>query len=334
MLSLIIPVYKNELNLHRLLSEMTALSARMPEPLEVVFVVDGSPDRCAEILRERLPLIPLRSQLIELSRNFGSFAAIRAGLERGTGDAFAVLAADLQEPPELIERFSRALHAGEADIVFGCRARRSDPWLGKLMSRVFWGAYRAVVIGDMPRGGVDVFACTRVVRDRILELHESNTNLIALLLWVGYRREFMFYERAARLEGKSAWTVVKKLRYAVDSVFSFTDLPIQLLSYVGIFGMLAAVALAAFILVAKLLGKIEVPGYTPIVLTISFFGALTSFGLGILGQYLWLTLQNARRRPNFIVDRAETIVGAPPATPAVYSPPTDSRDPAHPQPSR
>lgn len=334
MLSLVIPVYKNELNLDRLLAEMTALSARMPEPLEVVFVIDGSPDRCAEILRERLPLLPLRSQLVELSRNFGSFAAIRAGLERGTGDRFAVLAADLQEPPELIERFSRALGGGAADIVFGCRSSRSDPWLSKLMSTAFWAAYRAVVIGDMPRGGVDVFACTRAVRDRVLALHESNTNLIALLLWLGFRREFMFYDRAARLEGKSAWTVVKKLRYAIDSVFSFTDVPIQLLSYAGVLGMIAAVVLALVILVAKALGTIQVPGYTPIVLTIAFFGALTSLGLGILGQYLWLTLQNARRRPNYIIDRAVTIAGAPPPSAPAAAPPTGSPAAEHPRPSR
>jgi polyisoprenyl-phosphate glycosyltransferase len=305
MLSLVIPVYKNEANLERLLAELVALAQRVAEPMEVVFVVDGSPDRCWEILRARLPELPLRTQLVRLSRNFGSFAAIRAGMESGIGDVFAVLAADLQEPPELIERFVRILRTGEVDIVFGCRSSRSDPWPTKLASGAFWRAYRRFVIGDMPAGGVDVFACTRTVRDRVLSLRESNTNLVALLLWVGYRREFVFYDRVARREGKSAWTVVKKLRYALDSVFNFTDLPIQLLSLIGIAGMVCAVLIALVIVTAKAAGAIDVPGYTPIVLTIAFFGALTSFGLGIVGQYLWLTLQNARNRPGYLIASAQ-----------------------------
>jgi glycosyltransferase involved in cell wall biosynthesis len=307
MLSLVIPVYKNEANLDRLLPALVALAERMAEPMEAVFVVDGSPDRCAEILAARLPGLPLRSRLVLLSRNFGSFAAIRAGLECGTGDLFAVLAADLQEPPELIERFAETLSGGAADIVFGCRNSRSDPWLARLAAGLFWATYRRFVIPEMPAGGIDVFACTREVRDRVLALRESNTNLVALLLWVGYRRQFVLYDRAARLEGKSAWTFGKKLRYAVDSVFSFTDLPIQLLSYVGILGMAFAVLLALIIIVAKALGKITVPGYTPIVLTIAFFGALTSLGLGIVGQYLWLTLQNARSRPGYLIASTQSF---------------------------
>lgn len=307
MLSLVIPVYKNEESIERLLTELALLADRLPEPLEVVFVVDGSPDRSAEMLRTRLPSSGLRAQLIVLSRNFGSFSAIRAGLERGEGDYFAVLAADLQEPPELVADFLTALRSDEADIVFGSRSRRADPWFSAFVSNAFWALYRSFVLPDIPRGGVDVFACTRAVRDRIVAFSEVSTNLIALLFWIGYRRKFVVYERAARLEGKSAWTFRKKLQYSIDSIFNFSDLPIRLLTYVGLAGMIAAIGLAIVILVAKANGRIEVPGYTPIVLTIAFFGALTSLGMGILGQYLWLALQNVRRRPNFIVDSAERI---------------------------
>src|SRR5437773_9469460 len=116
MLSLVIPVYKNELNLDRLLRELNALSSKMPVPLEVVFVVDGSPDRCLAILRERLPGSPFEGQLVSLTRKFGSFNAILAGLEKGRGDYFAVLTADLQEPPDLALRFLDMMRKGEADI--------------------------------------------------------------------------------------------------------------------------------------------------------------------------------------------------------------------------
>src|SRR6185369_17612096 len=120
MLSLIVPLYKSEEGLSRLLTELLKLQEELrPEPLEAVFVVDGSPDRCYEILAERLPNYPLRSQLLMLSRNFGSFAAIAAGLQSAKGDLFAVLAADLQEPPELVVEFARTLRGNEADVCFG-----------------------------------------------------------------------------------------------------------------------------------------------------------------------------------------------------------------------
>jgi glycosyltransferase involved in cell wall biosynthesis len=303
--SLVIPVYKNEANLDRLLAELVKLATRIPGEFEVVFVVDGSPDRCLQTLRERLPALPLRSQLLSLSRNFGSFAAIAAGLERARGVNMAVMAADLQEPPELVLQFFEALGAGRADVVFGVRGRRSDPWYSELASNIFWSLYRKFVIKDIPRGGVDVFGCTREVRDHLLQLQGVDSNLIALLFWLGFRREYFVYERQARREGKSAWTFGKKLRYCLNSIFNFTDLPVLLLLYSG--GVALALAIAASILViaAKVRGDIQVPGYTPIVLATLFFGALTSLGFGIVGQYLWLGLQVGRRRPNYIVHSAE-----------------------------
>ena len=243
--------------------------------------------------------------LFRSSRNFGSFAAIAAGLERARGGNMAVMAADLQEPPELILQFFEALDAGRADIVFGVRGGRSDPWLSEIASNIFWFLYRKLVIQDLPRGGVDVFSCTREVRDHLLQLQGVDSNLIALLFWLGYRREYIVYERQRRLEGKSAWTFGRKLRYCVNSIFNFTDLPIQLLLYAGSIALLLAVSASILVIVAKLRGDIPVPGYTPIVLATLFFGALTSLGFGIVGQYLWLALQIGRRRPHYIVRSAE-----------------------------
>jgi len=305
MLSLIIPVYRNEPNLESLLAELTELRRKVSCEMEVVFVVDGSPDRCLEVLRERLPAAAFASRLVSLSRNFGSFSAIMAGLEAGAGEHFAVLAADLQEPPELVVQFHEILAAGQADIVFGCRASRSDPWLSELFSRLFWWLYGAFIMAEMPKGGIDVFGCTRQVRDCLLGCTEADTNLVALLFWVGFRRSFVPYERRARKQGKSAWTLRKKLKYSFDSIFNFTDLPIQLLLSVGAGGIAAGTVFAAVLIFSKLTGRITVPGYSAIVLAIIFFGSLTSLGLGIVGQYLWLTLQNARKRPKYIVASAE-----------------------------
>jgi glycosyltransferase involved in cell wall biosynthesis len=307
--SLIIPVYRNEANLPRLLAALENLRTQFPCDFEVVFVVDGSPDRCHEILAARLPEAGFASQLIALSRNFGSFSAIMAGLKAAEGDYCGVMAADLQEPPELMLEFYRILSSGETDICFGHRASRVDPWFTELTSNLFWWVYRTYIVKDMPPGGVDVFACTRAMRDHIAQFRELNTNLVALLFWVGFRRAYVPYHRQQRLEGKSAWTLAKKLRYALDSIFNFTELPLQMLTYIGLFGLAIAIGLTVLVLAAKLTGRIDVPGYTPVVLVITFFGGLTSLGLGIIGRYLWLALENVRGRPGFIVQSVERIPG-------------------------
>ncbi len=307
MLSLVIPVYRNQENLPRLLQELGKLAEQLGDDLEVVFVVDGSPDKSLEVLQQRLPAWPVRTQLIELSRNFGSFAAVAAGLCSAEGEYLAVLAADLQEPPELMLEFHRILTSGDADVVLGFRAGRADPWLSRVLSHSFWGLYRRFVVRDMPSGGIDVFGCTRQVRDHIVALKEVHTNLIALVLWLGFRRKFVPYERRAREEGKSAWTIGRRLRYAVDSVFSFTDLPIRALLLLGVAGMAFAVIAGLTVLLMWSMGRVPVLGYTPLMLVMTFFGGLAALGMGIIGQYVWLSLQNTRGRPNYVIKSTQNF---------------------------
>ena len=310
LLSLVVPVYKNEENLDRLLSEIERLDEKLGRRLEVVFVVDGSPDRSLEILSARLPHFPVLTQLVSLTRNFGAFPAIAAGLARGTGDFFAVLAADLQEPPELIVEFWETLRSGEADVVFGCRAGRDDPPVSRFLSWIFWSFYRGFVLKDLPAGGVDIFGCNKAVRDQVLLLKEADSNLIALFLWVGFRRKFVPYYRRARQEGVSAWTIRKKVKYALDSIFNFTDLPLRVLLTSGVVGTLLSIAASVIVVIGRFTGLILVSGYTPIVLIVSFFGGLTTLGLGLIGQYLWLSLQNARGRPSYIVHSSRSFDAA------------------------
>src|SRR5690554_6210209 len=148
MFSLIIPVYKNEGSIPDLLQAISALHQQL-QPFEAVFVVDGSPDRSYELLKEQLAQQDFPSQLLLLSRNFGSFAAIRQGLATAQGDYFGVMAADLQEPPELIIEMATKLRADEADIVIGERQQRDDPLAQRLPAQLFWGAYRRYVVPDM-----------------------------------------------------------------------------------------------------------------------------------------------------------------------------------------
>ena len=306
-LTLVVPVYRNEGSIGDLVATVSQLSRLAGGRFEAVFVVDGSPDQSYSLLRSALPGAGFASQLITLSRNFGSFAAIRLGLSRAQGHYIAVMAADLQEPPELISRFLDVLQGGERDVAFGVREARHDALSSKLASRLFWALYRRLVMRDIPSGGVDIFAMTAEFRDRLLNLGESNTSLLAQLFWLGGRRDFVPYVRRKRQHGRSAWTVGKKLRYLSDSVFSFTDLPVRMLLGLGVLTLLVAVVMAAVVLLAKAFGVVAVPGYAGTMLTILFFGAFNALGLGVVGEYAWRTYENTKARPLVLVQSEESF---------------------------
>ena len=295
--SLIVPVYKNESTIPDLIQAIKGLSTQLVGGLEVVFVVDGSPDQSAPLLNQLLPESGLRAKLLLLSRNFGSFAAIRAGLAAAEGEYLAVMAADLQEPPGLLLDFFRTLQSEHVDIVIGTREARGDPFLSRLAADGFWFMYRKFVVPDMPIGGVDVFGCNRKFRDHLVRMEESHSSLVAQLFWMGFRRKTIGYARLARLSGKSAWTFRKRFTYLQDSLFSFTDLPIRILTWIGVAGILFSVVLGCIVVLAKLFDLIPVPGYAATILVVAFFGAVNIFGLGIVGTYAWRTYENTKHRP-------------------------------------
>jgi glycosyltransferase involved in cell wall biosynthesis len=309
--SLVIPVYKNEGSLPELLSQLEDLSEKLNHELEAVFVIDSSPDLSAKFLDHNLAKKSFSSQLIELSRNFGSYAAIRAGLEKSTGKYFAVMAADLQEPISLIEDFFRVLQSKEADVTVGVRLSRQDPVLNRLASHLFWKTYRAFIQKDMPKGGVDIFGCNEAVREQLLSMPETNSSLVGQLFWLGFRRKEVAYERLARRHGKSSWSLKKKLRYFLDSIFSFSDLPVQVLLFFGGFGLCFSVVFSGIVLYAKFVYSIPVPGYAATVLMVSFFGGLNSLSLGVIGNYVWRAYENTKQRPLSIIQSEKKERGVP-----------------------
>ena len=300
MLSLIIPVYRNEGSIPALLAAVAGLHAQLQGELQAVFVIDGSPDRCYELLRDALPAQIFPSRLVLLARNFGSFPAIRAGLAQCDSERYAVMAADLQEPPELVLRMDEALRNEHVDVVVGTREGRADPLMARLPAQLFWWAYRRYVVPEVPPGGVDVFGCNRAFRDHLLLLDERHSSLIAQIFWLGFRRKQISYVRREREHGKSAWTLTKKINYLMDSVFSFTDLPIRLLVRVGGTTALLAGLFGIIVAVARLAGFVSVPGYAMTLLTIIFLGAVNLFGLGIVGSYAWRIYENTKGRPHTV----------------------------------
>lgn len=300
-LSLIVPVYGNQDNIPSLVAAIEDLNERLNGRLEAVFVVDGSPDLSAQRLLEARAGFGFAHKIALHSRNFGSFTAIRTGLELATGEHFAAMAADLQEPPELILRFFEILESGESDVVFGQRTGRSDSLVRDALSASFWWLYRKLVIAEIPRGGVDIFACNRAARDVLLTIREPNSSLIAQLFWIGFRRSFVPYERRKREIGKSSWGLARRLRYMMDSIFSFSDLPIIILLWFGVLGCVMSLAFGLIVVIARLFGLIQEPGYATIVLLLTFFGSASLAVQGVLGSYLWRTFENTKQRPLRIV---------------------------------
>ncbi len=304
--SIVVPVYQNASSIDALVNRLEDLAAFYQGDFEAVLVVDGSPDDSASLLRARLPTSPLRARLIVLSRNFGSFAAIATGLAASRGHFCCVMAADLQEPMQFVLDAFAALSAGRADIAIGQRVGRSDPIAQTFASRAFWGPYRSLVNSEIPEGGVDVFACTRRVATQITSFTESNTSLIGLLFWVGFRREMVPYEREPRHSGASSWGLRKRTRYLLDSVYAFTDAPIILLQLIGAIGFVLSLLIGVLVLVGWTIGVIVEPGYTPLMLAIAAGTSAILLGLGIVGSYTWRAYENSKARPQTITASEET----------------------------
>jgi len=307
--TLIIPVYRNEEFLPEVLLAAQEIANQTEGILEVVFVVDGSPDRSESWLHEHLPAFAVPSQLIALSRNFGSFTAVRTGLAAARGEFIAVMAADLQEPPELMTDFFRSLAQGH-DVVVGTRSARDDPAASQLSARVFWKLYRFLVQPEIPASGVDVFAVSHRARDALLQLDEAHSSLIAQLFWIGFPRAEVPYERRVRKYGSSGWTWRKKAQYLLDSVFSFTAIPVTLLMIIGFAGTVGFLLLGVALMAARIFNLVVVPGYTAIMVTILFSASLILLGLGIVGSYVWRAYENTKRRPLGLVRERKQFNGS------------------------
>lgn len=324
--SIVIPVYGNAGSISELFARLDGMARDLPHPLEVVFVVDGSPDDSQARIEAEAARGRFLARVALHSRNFGSFAAIRTGLGLAEGPHFAVMSADLQEPAEWAVGVFRLLGGDTCDIVLGVREGRGDPLATRLTSGLFWRLYRSFVQPEMPAGGVDMFGCNAAVRDALLSLGEQRSSLVGQLMWIGFRRAELSYSRLPRRHDKSGWSLRRKLNYMADSVFAFTDLPIRLLQFVGGLGLAVCAVWAVVILGLRLAGRVPVLGYTPIVLAILFSTFLMLLGIGVLGGYLSRAFENSKGRPLALIARVRAYPASGEAPPG--SPDRRGEDPA------
>ena len=299
--SVVIPVYKNQKSIGDLFTALENSFLSDSLKVEVIFVLDGSPDNSESLIRQLAKSSALEIKIIRHSRNFGSFAAIRTGLLHAKGEFVGVMAADLQEEPKTLIQLFNDLDLKNADIAFGVRVQREDPFISTLASNVYWKFYRHYINPEIPKGGVDIFACRNEVAAQINSMKEVNSSLIGLLFWVGYKRIFVEYNRQPRKHGRSAWTFSKKMKYMSDSIFSFSDLPIRLVRALGVIGFTFSIVFGSFLILASLAGKITVPGYAPLMLAIILGNSSVLIALSVLGSYLWRVYENSQMRPASIL---------------------------------
>ena len=294
--NLIIPVFKNENGIEDLVARCVSMTTNLKE-IEFIFVVDGSPDKSWINLRDQLSNTALAYKLINLSRNFGAINAVRYGFLNSDADIICVMSADLQEPIELIYSLFEALGNGKFDIAIGRRLSRKDRRRDLMLSKLSWIIYRLFINADIPKGGMDIFACTRRVVENINLLKEQNTSLIGLLYWVGFERTYVDYDRAERIYGESSWSFSKKVSYFLDSMYSFTDLPLRALQAIGFMGIGLSLIIGLTTFVGFITNNIPVPGYTTLAILLTLSVSMILTAIGILGAYVWRIFGNSQRRP-------------------------------------
>ena len=298
--SIVVPVYKNEGSIEHLLNRISEISGAVTGSVEAVFVVDGSPDKSLEALRSMLPHDGFDAKVLLLSRNFGAFSAIRAGLREARGEATVVMAADLQEPTSLILDMLGIVQRDEADVAVGVRQSRKDGVVSRTLSAVFWKVFNRVSSLELPRGGVDIFALSRSARETLNSFEESSTSLIGLIYWMGFRRQEVPYHRVERQVGKSSWSLQKRINYAKDSITAFSEFPLSVFLWSGVIGAVVSLVFAfigafQYIFTSDHQSQREITA-----IGLLFVASYLMAGLGIIGTYLWRLAENVRNRPDSI----------------------------------
>lgn len=299
-LSVIIPVYYNADTLENCYEDLKNVVLSKLNDYEVVMVDDGSGDTSWEVMN-RIAESDHNVKLVKLSRNFGSHAAILAGLTECTGDCATIKAADLQEPSELILDMYESWKKGN-NVVLAVRSDRKESFSQKLFANLYYWLVRKFAIKSMPKGGFDCYLVDRKVIEVLKQLDEKNSAVTLQLLWAGFKTDLVYYVRKQREVGKSRWTLTKKIKLVVDSLVSFSFFPIRAMSVIGCLFALGSVIWAIIAIIGKICGVIQVEGWTSLMMVMLFSSGLILLTLGILGEYIWRALDASRNRPVYIVD--------------------------------
>ena len=303
LIAIVVPVHNEKGNLALFHEEVSLVMHQLGEyEWEFVFVDDGSTDGSFEILTT-LRDVDKRVTALRFPRNFGSHVAIAAGIDYSRGDAAVIMAADLQDPPSLIKEFVARWRKG-FDVVWGARSGRDDGRMRAWAMSRFYSLVRRIAIPNYPRGGTGSFCLiTKPVMDAFRQMNERNRLTFGLIAWAGFRETQVPYHRPRRLVGASSWTIGKMLKAAVDTFVSFSFLPIRAISYFGLLVSMVSFLFGFYVLLSKLFFGTHVEGWASVMLAVLLLGGVQLVMIGVLGEYLWRALDEARGRPLYIVER-------------------------------
>ena len=301
--SVVVPVYYNADSLPLLHERLTAVESTLMDlhqvRLQLIFINDGSRDGSQAALvriKEQRP----DAVVVRLSRNFGAVHASRTGFRFVEGGAFVILAADLQDPPELLLEMVPRWLAGRK-FVIAVRKSREDPLTSRIYSWLYYRVLRLLVLPGYPDGGFDI---ALMDRDLLEPMRNCSKNAFTPLLayWLGYEPEVVSYHRPRREHGRSGWTFTKKIKTFLDVMLGFSVTPIRLISAVGVLVAGASFVYGISVVIAALTGNIPVPGYATLVSLVTFLLGLIILMLGIIGEYLWRIFDEVNRRPDTVID--------------------------------
>ncbi len=299
-ISVIIPVYYNEDTLMDLYQDMKDKILGSLGDYELVFVDDGSGDRSWEIMNE-ISRMDGRVHLVKLSRNFGEHAALLAGLSVCSGDCAVTKQADLQEDSTLITSMYESWKRGNK-VVLAVRRSRDESRVKVFFANLYYAMVRKCINKGMPWGGCDCYLLDRKVIEVLERLDEKNSSLTLQVLWAGFQTDRVYFDRRDREKGKSRWTFAKKFKLVLDSLMSFSYVPIRLMSGIGLLFDIFSVVMLVSVMIEYFTKRVPIDGWASLMCVLLLSAGLILSMLGILGEYLWRTLDASRKRPPFIID--------------------------------
>ena len=300
MVTLIIPVYNEEILIQELFKRVQSSMAAINEDFEVIIVDDGSTDNTLAALR-RINADDKRFKILALSRNFGHQAAYTAGLTYAKGDHIAMMDGDLQDPPELLKEMYSKMTNENIDIVYGRRDERKE----KFTKRVFIKLFHLIFKKFSNLQNIENVGNFSIMNKRALQaflsLQEKNRYLPGLRSFIGFKQGYVEYSRPDRLQGEPKMNFLKLVSLGFDAIFSFSHLPIKICLYSGLVGILFIFLAVIYIVIGKITGLAPL-GWSSIILSIYFIGSVQLLSIGILGEYVYRIYKETQNRPIFLIN--------------------------------
>lgn len=304
-ISIVVPIYNSAGFMSNLLEAIDKQRLASQWDLELILVDDGSIDQSYEKIEALSKTYPYIKG-IKLSKNFGHQIAVKTGLSHITGDYVAIIDDDLQDPPSLLPSFFEYLDNG-FDVAYGVRKKRKESFFKKFSYNSFYRILKSLSDTDIPLDSGDFCVMKSHVVSNMLKFKEKNPFLRGIRAWVGFKQIGVEYERQARFDGESGYTIKKLLKIAMDGIFSFSSVPIRVITVLGLLGLIFAIVYSSSVIFGYLAHGIVVKGFPTLAIIISFFSSLILICLGLIGEYIVRIYNEVRDRPYVIIEKTINV---------------------------